>query len=306
MRPLRLIFRTFSWIVIGLLVWDLYDYGPSKSVVVNAGITLARRVGDAGKSIPDLVAAAIDELHKRLEKREGVASAGFFPFVYTRPDAPSRLDDDALWAIELASRRTGISREYLITTAYMEANFDARAHSATSSAAGMYQIIDSTWLQLMAAHGHDYGWAGYAEQIACTSAGRCKYKGADGLTRVMDLRYDSMTATFLSAELARSNRAELTGALGRDVSDAELYLAHFLGPAGAVVLLRAAQESPDKTAADLFPAAAQSNRPLFYRTRHDAYSCAEFYDHMNARWERGRREVQSQARRSPDAVAASS
>ena len=296
----------FSWTVIGLLAWDLYDYGPSKSVAVNAGVTLARRVSEAGKSVPELMSVAIGEIHKRLTRHEDVASAGLFPFLYSRPATPAALNEDALWAIELASRRTGVSREYLITTAYMEANFDARAHSATSSAAGMYQIIDSTWLQLMAQHGHDYGWAGYAEQIACTSAGRCKYKGADGLTRVMDLRYDSMTATFLSAELARSNRTDLVAALGRDVTDAELYLAHFLGPAGAIALVRAVKATPDKAAAELFPAAAQANRTLFYRTRHDAYGCADFYAHMNQRWARAGREVEALARKSGDTLAASS
>jgi len=291
MGLLRFIRRSLFWVLLGVLAWDLYSYGPEKSVAVNAGTTLAARIREASKSITPLVAAAVAELHRYFESREDVASANMFPFMFRPPAKPAQLDEDAMWAIQLASRRTKISTDYLLTTAYMEANFDARARSTTSSAAGMYQFIDSTWLQLMAQHGHDYGWAGFASAIACTPSGRCKYKGPDGLTKVMDLRYDSMTATFLSAELARSNKSDLTKALGRNVKDSELYLAHFLGVSGAITLIKARDRGETRSAAALFPQAAAANRSLFYRGARHPYTCAEFYDAMEARWERGRRAV---------------
>ena len=291
MVAFRLVRQTFSWALVGLLAWDFYAYGPQKSVAVNAGFTLASRVGEASKNIPGLVDAGIAEAKKLLESRDDIKTANLFPFLYQPLSAPARLDDDTVWAIQLASHRTKISTDYLIVTAYMEAHFDANARSSTSSAAGMYQFIDSTWLQLMAEHGHDYGWAGYADEIACTSSGHCRYKGRDGLTKVMDLRYDSMTATFLSAEFARSNKGDMERALGRKVEDAELYLAHFLGAPGAVTLIQAKEAGSSKTAAALFPGAADANRSLFYRSRRHALSCGEFYDAMQARWNKARREV---------------
>lgn len=291
MTLFRVARQTFSWAVIGLLAWDYYAYGPQKSVAVNAGLTLAGRVGEASKNIPGLVEAGIAEAQKLLKGRDGVATANLFPFLYQPLSAPARLDDDTVWAIQLASHRTKISTDYLITTAYMEAHFDANARSATSSAAGMYQFIDSTWLQLMAEHGHDYGWAGFAQEIACTPSGRCKYKGRDGLTKVMDLRYDGMTATFLSAELARSNKADMERALARKVTDSELYLAHVLGSAGAITLIKAKEAGSSDTAASLFPAAADANRSLFYRSRRHALTCGEFYGAMQDRWDQARRGV---------------
>jgi len=49
-------------------------------------------------------------------------------------------------AIKQASSLTGVSFEYLLTTAKMESDFDPSAGATTSSAHGLYQFIDQTWL----------------------------------------------------------------------------------------------------------------------------------------------------------------
>ncbi|HEX9591052.1 MAG TPA: transglycosylase SLT domain-containing protein, partial [Bradyrhizobium sp.] len=49
-------------------------------------------------------------------------------------------------AIKQAASTTGASFEYLLATAKMESNFDPKASASTSSARGLFQFIDQTWL----------------------------------------------------------------------------------------------------------------------------------------------------------------
>jgi len=82
--------------------------------------------------------------------------------------------------------------------------------------------------------------------------------------QIMALRFDPDASSLMAAELANDNRAELTGMLGREPDHAELYLAHFLGIAGAGQFLSALDTDPGQSAAGLLPQAAASNRTIFY------------------------------------------
>ncbi|MGB8118009.1 MAG: transglycosylase SLT domain-containing protein, partial [Pseudolabrys sp.] len=74
-------------------------------------------------------------------------------------------------AIRQAAQSTGISFEYLLTTAKIESNFNPTAQASTSSAKGLYQFIDQTWLGTMKQDGAALGLAGYAD-ANCASARR--------------------------------------------------------------------------------------------------------------------------------------
>ena len=49
-------------------------------------------------------------------------------------------------SIRQAASTTGASFEYLLATAKMESNFNPKAAATTSSARGLFQFIDQTWL----------------------------------------------------------------------------------------------------------------------------------------------------------------
>ena len=49
-------------------------------------------------------------------------------------------------AIKQAATTTGTSFQYLLATAKMESNFNPSAKAPTSSARGLFQFIDQTWL----------------------------------------------------------------------------------------------------------------------------------------------------------------
>ena len=66
------------------------------------------------------------------------------------------------------------------------------------------------------------------------------------------LRFDPAVASNMAAEFTSENRSQLQTALGRPVSDSELYLAHFLGAGGATKFLMAARSNPAQPAATLF------------------------------------------------------
>src|SRR6478735_11859401 len=61
-------------------------------------------------------------------------------------------------AIKQAANTTGISFEYLLATAKMESNFNPRASASTSSARGLYQFIDQTWLGTVKEAGAQLGY----------------------------------------------------------------------------------------------------------------------------------------------------
>jgi len=64
------------------------------------------------------------------------------------------------------------------------------------------------------------------------------------------------------------------GLLGRDVSPAETYLAHFLGVGQAARIIDAAHSKPHVTGARLLPAAARSNPAVFAPAGHAASAAA--------------------------------
>jgi hypothetical protein len=88
----------------------------------------------------------------------------------------------------------------------------------------------------------------------------------------------------MTAVLTQSNSFQLTGRIGRRPSDAELYMAHFLGLGGAAKLITAAEDKPDANAARMFPAAAAANRPIFYDRSGYARSVSEVYSVLATRY----------------------
>ena len=159
-------------------------------------------------------------------------------------------------AIAQAAQRTGADFDYLLAQAKIESSLDPAARAPTSSAAGLYQFTQGTWLDTLERHGaqHGLGWAGTA-----IAGGKVRDPGLRA--QIMALRFDPQASALMAGELAQDNRAALTGVLGREPDAAELYLAHFLGSEGATRLLSA---DAGQSAAALLPKAAAANRGIFY------------------------------------------
>ncbi|WP_300529417.1 hypothetical protein [Maricaulis sp.] len=163
-----------------------------------------------------------------------------------------------------AASETGVDFGYLARTAARESNFDARAEARTSSAAGMFQFIEQTWLGTLQRHGAKHGYAAAAAMIDRGADGRFTVSDPARQQEVLDLRFDPAASAVMAAELAGENAQVIESRLGRPASGGELYAAHFLGANGAAGLIAAAERSPQRRADELFPQAAAANRPIFY------------------------------------------
>src|SRR5690606_4784822 len=167
-------------------------------------------------------------------------------------------------AIRRASSATGVDAEFLIKTARRESAMNPGAKARTSSAAGLFQFIEQTWLATVKKAGARHGYGQYADLIHRGSDGRWRVEGS-ARNVVLDLRFDAQAASTMAAELTASNAAYLRGRTGREPDAGDLYAAHFLGPAGAARLMEAVQSRPGASAASIFPDAARANRGIFYR-----------------------------------------
>lgn len=164
-------------------------------------------------------------------------------------------------ALARAADATGVGFDVLYNMAKRESSLDPNAKASTSSAAGLFQFVDQTWLGMVKKHGAEHGLAAEADAITRSASGKFVVNDPQKREEILSLRFNPAKAAALAAELVNDNRMGLEQRLGRAVSNAEIYAAHFLGPGGAAKLLSA---SGEMKAADLLPKAAAANRGVFY------------------------------------------
>lgn len=165
-------------------------------------------------------------------------------------------------ALSKASAATGVDFQLLAQTAMRESSFNASAKAATSSATGLFQFIESTWLDMVRKYGGEHGLEFAASQIGVRN-GRPEVDDPQTRKAILDLRYDPELSARMAAELARDNAAALRDRIGREPSSGEIYAAHVLGAGGAAKLIQAAERG-ESDASALFPREAAANKGLFY------------------------------------------
>jgi transglycosylase-like protein with SLT domain len=188
-------------------------------------------------------------------------------------------------AIKQAAAATGASFHYLLATAKMESDFNPTAGASTSSAHGLYQFIEQTWLATVKQAGGQVGYGQYADAITKTSSG--DYVVVDPVARkeIMKLRDDPAVSAAMAGVLTQSNSFQLTGKIGRRPTDGELYMAHFMGVGGAARLINGAVDDPQASAVRMFPKAAAANRSIFYDRQGNARTVSDVYAVIAARYD---------------------
>ncbi|HLI11390.1 MAG TPA: transglycosylase SLT domain-containing protein [Alphaproteobacteria bacterium] len=199
------------------------------------------------------------------------------------PSALHGADPQILRDIQRAASATSVDFNYLVAQASQESAFQPDAKAATSTATGLYQFTELTWLHEFRLHGAQYGYGDLAQAVTVDEAGREKVLDPEKRKAILDLRTDPALSASLAAELARENRAALERDLGRSVNATDLYLAHFLGAGGASKLIAAVASDGGAKAADLLPAAAAANPSVFYDAGGAARSVADIYRHFAAK-----------------------
>ena len=190
-------------------------------------------------------------------------------------------------AIAAASQKTGIDFNYLLGQAQVESGMRSNARARTSSATGLYQFIEQSWLGVVKEHGdkHGLGWA--SDSIRRTASGRFVVSDPAARQAILSLRNDPETASLMAAEHASDNKDSLESSLGREATGTDLYMAHFLGIGGARKFLRAMDANPGQSGANLFPAAARANRNVFYTPNGTPRSLGQIYERFAGKLDKG-------------------
>ena len=102
-------------------------------------------------------------------------------------------------AIARAADATGVDFDYLLAQAKIESSLNPQARAGTSSAAGLYQFVGSTWMDTLAKHGAQHGFGGLNDPAMKASA--------------MALRFDPDASALMAAELASEDLDEADGIL---------------------------------------------------------------------------------------------
>jgi hypothetical protein len=191
----------------------------------------------------------------------------------SEPIAPTSRETGVRAAIERAATATGVDFSMLVETARRESALNPNARAGTSSATGLFQFIDSTWLDMVRRHGAEHGLGQYAAALQ---------NGADASTRsdILALRSNPELSARMAGELARENADALQTRLGRAPSAGELYAAHVMGAGGAGRLIEAASRGAESAAA-LFPREAAANRGLFYTSAGEPRSAQGLLDRLS-------------------------
>ena len=189
-------------------------------------------------------------------------------------------------AIQQASQATGTSFNYLLATAKVESGLNPTAGAASSSARGLFQFIETTWLATLKQAGPALGYGRYADAITQNANGQYQVRDPSLRREILSLRSDPTANALMAGAFTKANASVLSERLGRSPSEGELYIAHFLGAGGAARLLTMAAADPSARAADFFSGAAHANSSIFYdRTTGAARSVAQVRDVLTARYD---------------------
>ena len=181
------------------------------------------------------------------------------------PAQTPRVSPQIASALAEPAKRGKAGFDELLAIANRESALKPNAQSKNSSATGLFQFTEQTWLDLVRSHGAKYGIGDLAKKIAKDqTTGRNEVPSQEDRAAILALRKDPKMAAAMAGELTEKNRTSLQKVLGREPTYQEVYAAHFLGARGAIRLIKAAEESPDTPSNKLLPAAANANRAVFH------------------------------------------
>ena len=237
------------------------DLDKFRADVNEARIVLAGVVADATNYLGGALASLLAQT--------GYSFSDLFGNPAAQRDAYEQLAriegcEHAVEIIERASEATKVSANYLLALARQESGCRSDAQASTSTAYGMFQFIESTWLIAMHKHGAKYGERRLAEAIGVDVGGRPVMRQPALRQEILAKRGDAQLAAYLAAELALENAAYIRRNRRAQLTATDLYMAHFLGAHGASEFLQELDRRPSRHAHELLPRAASANPSVFF------------------------------------------
>lgn len=162
-----------------------------------------------------------------------------------------------------AAQRADYDPTMLMAIADKESSLRATARAGTSSATGLFQFIEKTWLQTVRMFGAKHGLAREAALIEGPDD-QPTIADPDERARVLALRERPYLAAVMAAEMLKRDGGKVADNVGRPLSAGETYLIHFLGTRDANLFMSRLTETPQVSAAATLPKPAKANKPIFY------------------------------------------
>lgn len=135
-----------------------------------------------------------------------------------------------------AAKKVGLDPKTLLAFAAVESDMNPNAKARTSSAAGLFQFVNKTWKEVLSKFGRKHGLSPNASPL------------------------DPEASSLMAAEYLKQNAKSLS-TVKPNPTPTDLYLTHFLGLGGARKFLSI---PTDAKPAEMMPAAANSNRNIFF------------------------------------------
>ncbi|MDB5507701.1 MAG: transglycosylase domain protein [Hyphomicrobiales bacterium] len=251
----------------------------AKAIQVAKQVDLAREAEEARKELAEsavtvmAATSARDAIQAAAPRTDYGFSKLFENIITAKPDelglsqdilkfGPMRVREDLVGTILRAARETNSDPVLLMAIADKESSFSISVGASTSSAVGLFQFVEGTWLTVVRQFGARYGLAKEAALIeGSDEAGAMTSKDR---ARILDMRKDPYLSALFAAEMLKRDAADIGAKLGRDLTPEEIYLAHFFGPYDAYKFLDKVDTEPKLVAAKLLPRPARANRPIFY------------------------------------------
>lgn len=160
--------------------------------------------------------------------------------------------------IDAASKMVGVDPRLMASMAAIESSFKGTVKAPKGSATGLYQFIDSTWKWMLQRHGSKYGIAPGTPPT------------------------DTRANALMGAEYIKENVGVLKK-VKPEITDTDVYMAHFLGSGGASKFLRALATNPQTPASSLFEPKVTANNASVFMDGNRPRSVAEIYQMYDAR-----------------------
>nr|USU30891.1 transglycosylase SLT domain-containing protein [Methylobacterium sp. OTU13CASTA1] len=175
----------------------------------------------------------------------------------------------------------------LMAVADKESSFKTEVQAQTSSATGLFQFIERTWLGVVRDFGPKHGLTQDAALVTTGDNGRPAVADPAERTRILELRRDPYLSALMAGEMLKRDAARIALRIGRDLSLGEVYLAHFLGPDDAEEFLATVADKPKAAAAQMLPGPARANKTIFFaaqrgRRKATSLSVAQVHEKFEA------------------------
>jgi hypothetical protein len=263
-KPVDILGNMFDGLKLDLAKWAR-ETGITKIPIV--GEAIKKMEAEAGKSIEARTQRSASPTPVAKIQEQAAAQA---PSKNSQ-DRRASLYKDSISQVEVdsikeASNTSGVDFGFLMAKAARESSFNSDAQAKTSSAGGLFQFIDQTWLQMMKQYGEDFGYKKEADAIK-KKGNKFVVEDPKMMDHIIKLKMNPRANAVMAGQFTKNNKLSMEKALGYKVGNTELYLAHFLGAGSAVKFMNKMKNDPNGIPASEkdFAKAAAANKWVFYK-----------------------------------------